>query len=111
MPILQRDDVDLYYEVSGEGRPFVFISETACDGEVWKMYPVPEFSRDHQCITFDYRGTGRSGKPSIPYTTDMFADDVAAIMDHVGAKRRRRVRALHGRPGGAAPGPGPSRGR
>ena len=85
MPILQRDDVDLYYEVTGEGRPFVFISETACDGEVWKMYPVPEFSRDHMCITFDYRGTGRSGKPSIPYTTDMFAEDVAAVMDHVGA--------------------------
>ena len=86
MPFLQRDDVQLYYEVNGQGRPFVFISETACDGEVWKMYPVPEFSRDHQCITFDYRGTGRSGKPSIKYTTDIFADDVAAIMDHVEAK-------------------------
>ena len=85
MPILKRDDVDLYYEVTGEGRPFVFLSETACDGEVWKMYPAPEFSRDHRCIAFDYRGTGRSGKPSIPYTTDMFADDVAAVMDHAGA--------------------------
>ena len=86
MPILKRDDVELHYEVTGEGRPFVFISETACDGEVWKMYPVPEFSRDHMCITHDYRGTGRSGKPSIPYTTDMFADDIAAVMDHVGAR-------------------------
>lgn len=86
MPILRRDDVELYYEVHGEGRPFVFISETACDGEVWKIYPVPEFARDHQVVTFDYRGTGRSGKPSIKYTTDMFADDVAAIMEQVGAK-------------------------
>ena len=85
MPILKRDDCDIHYEVTGEGRPFVFISETACDGEVWKMYPVPEFSRDHMCITSDYRGTGQSGKPSIPYTTDMFAADIAAVMDHVGA--------------------------
>ncbi len=85
MPTLQRDDVELHYDVAGEGRPFLFISETACDGEVWKMYPVPEFSKDHQCITFDYRGTGRSGKPSIPYSTDMFAADAAAIMDEVGA--------------------------
>lgn len=30
MPFLQRDDVQLYYEVKGQGRPFVFISETAC---------------------------------------------------------------------------------
>ena len=85
MPILQRDDVELYYEVSGEGRPFVFISETACDGECGRCTRCRSTPRDHQCITFDYRGTGRSGKPSIPYTTDMFADDVAAIMDHVGA--------------------------
>lgn len=80
MPILQRDQVDIYYEVTGEGRPFVFLSETACDGEVWKMYPAPEFSRDHRCITLDYRGTGRSGKPSIPYTARMFV--AAAVMDH-----------------------------
>jgi 3-oxoadipate enol-lactonase len=86
VPFLQRDDVQLYYEVKGQGRPFVFVSETACDGEVWKMYSVPEFSRDHQCITFDYRGTGRSSRPSIKYTTDIFAQDAAAIMDHVGAK-------------------------
>ena len=86
MPILKRDDCEIYYDVAGEGRPFVFISETGSDGEVWKMYPVPEFSKDHMCITHDYRGTGRSGKPSIPYTTDMFADDIAAIMDHLGAE-------------------------
>ena len=86
MPILKRDDCEIYYDVAGEGRPFVFISETGSDGEVWKMYPVPEFSKDHMCITHDYRGTGRSGKPSIPYTTDMFADDIAAVMDHLGAE-------------------------
>ncbi len=86
MPILQCDDVKLYYDVVGDGRPFVFISETACDGEVWKIHPVPEFSKDYMCITHDYRGTGRSEKPAIAYTTDMFADDIAAIMEHVGAR-------------------------
>ena len=87
MPSLQLKDTELYYEVHGRGQPIVFLSETACDGEVWKIYQVEEFSRDHQVILHDYRGTGRSGKPSIDYSTKMFCDDAAALMDHLGAQR------------------------
>ena len=83
MPILKRTDADIYYEVHGNGPPFLFFSETAADGEIWKKYQIPEFSRDYKVITFDYRGTGRSSKPQIKYTTAMFADDAAAIMDHL----------------------------
>ena len=83
MPILKRGHANFCCEVPGEGRPLVFLGETACDGEAWKTYPAPESSRDHRCITLDYRGAGRSGKPSIPCTARMFA--AAAVMDHVGA--------------------------
>src|SRR5262245_3913766 len=85
MPYVKtKDGVDIYYEVSGEGTPFLFLSETACDGAVWKIYQVPEFARDHRVIIFDYRGTGLSGKPSANYSTDMFADDAVAVMDQLG---------------------------
>ena len=60
MPFLHLKDTELYYEVHGRGQPVVFLSETACDGEVWKLYQLEEFSRDHQVILHDYRGTGRS---------------------------------------------------
>jgi 3-oxoadipate enol-lactonase len=79
-----KDGVDIYYEVSGEGTPLLFLSETACDGAVWNIYQVPEFARDHRVVIFDYRGTGLSGKPSAPYTTDMFAADAVAVLDHLG---------------------------
>ncbi len=85
MPYVKtRDSVDIYYEVFGEGRPFLFLSETACDGAVWKIYQVPEFSRDHRVVVLDYRGTGLSGKPSVKYSTAMFADDAAAVLEHLG---------------------------
>ena len=87
MPVLQLKDTELYYEVHGRGQPMVLLSETACDGEVWKINQVEEFSRDHQVILHDYRGTGRSGKPSIDYSTKMFCDDAAALMDHLGAEK------------------------
>jgi 3-oxoadipate enol-lactonase len=85
MPYVKtKDGVDIYYDAFGAGTPFLFLSETACDGAVWKIYQVPEFARDHRVIIFDYRGTGSSGKPSTKYSTDMFADDAVAVLDHLG---------------------------
>jgi pimeloyl-ACP methyl ester carboxylesterase len=86
MPKVKVNGVAIYYEEYGKGRPMVFLSETACDGEVWKIYQVEEFSRDHRVIIHDYRGTGQSSKPSEDYTTTMFAEDVVALMDHLDAE-------------------------
>ena len=87
MSFLQLKDTELYYEVHGRGQPIVFLSETACDGEVWKIHQVEEFSRDHRVIIARLPRTGRSGKPSIDYSTKMFCDDAAALMDHLGAEK------------------------
>jgi len=86
MPVLQLNDIEIYYEVHGDGPPMVFLSETACDGEVWKIHQVSEFSKDHRVVIHDYRGTGRSGKPSIDYTTKIFCRDLVALMDHLKAE-------------------------
>src|SRR5213594_1997968 len=86
MPTLKLKDAEIYYEVHGEGQSIVFLSETACDGEVWKIYQVREFSKDHRVIIHDYRGTGQSGKPSIDYTTEIFAEDVVGLMDYLDAE-------------------------
>ena len=79
-----KDGVEIYYEVSGQGTPFLFLSETACDGAVWNLYQVPEFARDHRVVILDYRGTGLSGKPSTKYSTEMFAEDAVTVLDHLG---------------------------
>jgi pimeloyl-ACP methyl ester carboxylesterase len=85
MPYVKvKDELDIYYEATGQGTPFLFLSETACDGAVWSMYQVTEFSRDHRVVIIDYRGTGLSGKPSAKYSTEMFANDAAAVLDHLG---------------------------
>ena len=90
-------DTQIYYEVHGRGEPIVFLSETACDGEIWKIHQLEESSRDHQVILHDDRGTGRSGRPSIDYSTKMFCDDTAALMDHLGPPKGDRDRTLDGR--------------
>ena len=104
MPTLQLKDVEIYYEVHGEGPPMVFLSETACDGEVWKIYQVPEFSKDHRVIIHDYRGTGRSGKPSIDYTTKGVLRGLGCADGSSQGGRCNRYRPLDGRKGSTAPG-------
>jgi len=87
MPYVKaKDSVEIYYEAYGQGTPFLFLSETACDGAVWNLYQTPEFSRDHRVVILDYRGTGLSAKPSAKYSTEMFADDAVAVLDHLGAE-------------------------
>ena len=86
MPFIDRDGIRLYYETHGTGRPLLFLSETACHCDVWKLHQVPAFSRDHQVILCDYRGTGRSDWPSEPYNVKDFADDAAAVLEHLDAR-------------------------
>lgn len=86
MPILQLDGVDLYYEVHGEGRPFLFNAATCTWGEVWRPFQVPEFARDHRVIIFDQRGTGRSTTLKPDFTTARLAMDAAALLGHLDAR-------------------------
>jgi len=87
MPHLKVQDTEIYYEVHGDGPPFLFCSVTGLDHQAWKFHQVREFSRDHKVIVFDYRGTGKSSKTVQKYTIEMFTGDAAAILDHVGAER------------------------
>jgi 3-oxoadipate enol-lactonase len=83
MPYLKTKDAEIYYEVHGEGPPFLFCSVTGLDHQAWKFHQVREFSRDHKVILFDYRGTGKSSKTIQPYSIKMFTDDATALLDHL----------------------------
>jgi pimeloyl-ACP methyl ester carboxylesterase len=83
MPYLRLPDAEIYYEVHGDGPPFLFCSVTGLDHQAWKFHQIPEFSRDHRVIVFDYRGTGKSSKTVQKYSIRMFTDDAAALLDYL----------------------------
>ncbi len=83
MPYLNRNDVEIYYEVHGDGPAFLFCSVTGLDHQAWKFHQIPEFSRDHRVIVFDYRGTGKSSKTIQKYSIKLFTDDAAALLEHL----------------------------
>ena len=75
MPFIHRDAIEILYNTHGTGTPMLFFSETACAGDIWNTFQVPEFSRDHLVITHDYRGTGKSHEPADEYSCEDFVDD------------------------------------
>jgi 3-oxoadipate enol-lactonase len=83
MPKLHTRDIDVYYEITGEGEPLLFIHGLGSSTQIWQMQ-VPVFSAYYRVITFDLRGHGRSDKPLGPYNISMFAADTAELMKSLG---------------------------
>lgn len=81
------DGVKLYYELYGEGDPLVLIAGTGISLAPWRVFQVPEFFKYYQVLIYDHRGLGRSDKPDVPYTTRLFAQDCAGLMDALGIKK------------------------
>ncbi len=79
MPKIQSNNINLYYEMHGEGQPLVFIHGLGSSTRDWESQ-VPEFSKSYQVITFDLRGQGQSDKPAGPYSVPMFADDLSCLL-------------------------------
>lgn len=85
MPFVNCNGIQIHYQSHGIGTPIIFFSETACAGDIWNTFQVPEFSRDHMVVIHDYRGTGKSTKPTTQYSCDDFVDDAVAILDRLNA--------------------------
>src|SRR5712691_6440466 len=83
MPTVQGNGIDIYYEVQGEGEALVLIPYLAIDQACY-AFQVAEYAKHFTCISVDLRGAGNSDKPDMPYTTELFADDIAAFMQAIG---------------------------
>jgi pimeloyl-ACP methyl ester carboxylesterase len=79
MPVVQANGIDVNYEVQGEGDPLVLIPYLAIDQACY-AFQVADYAKYFTCYSVDLRGAGLSSKPDGVYTTELFADDVAAFM-------------------------------
>ena len=87
MPIANVSGLNFHYEFHGSGEPLVLVSGTGMSGDHWKVFQVPELEKHFRVLTWDHRGTGRSDKPDVHYSTRMFADDCVNLMEALGLAR------------------------
>lgn len=83
MPTKHLDDIDVYYEIVGEGEPLLFIHGLGSSSRDWEQQ-VSFFANNYQVITFDVRGHGQSSKPTGPYSIPQFATDVSTLLNKLG---------------------------
>ncbi len=75
MPEVTAKDINLYYEIYGEGQPLIFIHGFSVDHSVFSG--IYEFFQDqYQVILLDNRGSGQSDCPDYPYTITMMVEDI-----------------------------------
>jgi 3-oxoadipate enol-lactonase len=83
MPKLYVGDIDLYYEIAGQGQAILFIHGLGSSGRDWELQ-VAFFAKHYQVVTFDVRGHGQSDKPPGPYSVPLFATDTAELITSLG---------------------------
>lgn len=82
------DGIRIAYQLHGKEQlpPLVLLAGQANNHHWWDGIR-DDFHAARSTITLDYRGTGDSGKPDTPYSTEVFARDVIAVLDDLGIDR------------------------
>jgi pimeloyl-ACP methyl ester carboxylesterase len=86
LPKVKVNDIELYYEVHGEGTPLVMLHGFSRSSAQWKPF-IPEYSKHFKLIIPDMRGRGHSANPSNDFSHSQSAHDTFALLDHLGIDR------------------------
>jgi pimeloyl-ACP methyl ester carboxylesterase len=80
------NDLNLYYEIQGEGEPLILLhgalGSTGMFGEV-----LPMLAKGRQVIAVDLQAHGRTADSDRPLSLETMADDVAALIQHLGFEK------------------------
>src|SRR5262245_1835908 len=83
MPKIKANNLTFNFDRQGTGEPLILIPYLTADNACY-AFQVAEYAKYFTCISIDLRGTGESDKPEGVYSTELFADDVAAFMQAAG---------------------------
>lgn len=81
--VLRRAESEIYFEVTGSGPALVFAHGLGGNHLSW-WQQVPYFCDRYTCVTFSHRGFPPSVNVSGRIGHEAFADDLAALLDHLG---------------------------
>jgi 3-oxoadipate enol-lactonase len=84
VPFADTDRLRLYFERTGAGERLLFISGTGSDLRNKPNVFEGPLGRGFDLLAYDQRGLGQSDKPDHPYSMADYADDAAALLDHLG---------------------------
>src|SRR5205807_7510114 len=75
--------IKLYFETHGAGPPLILLHGGLGSGEMFGPV-LPTLGERHQVIAVDLQGHGRTADIDRPIDMRLMADDIAALIDHLG---------------------------
>ncbi|HEU4322578.1 MAG TPA: alpha/beta hydrolase [Roseiflexaceae bacterium] len=81
--ITVKDGTEIYYKDWGTGQPVVFSHGWPLTADAWEAQMTFLASHGYRCIAHDRRGHGRSSQPWDGNEMDTYADDLAALIEHL----------------------------
>jgi proline-specific peptidase len=78
--------IKICYKTLGKGDPVLLVHGFGDRKEHWRAQ-IGDLSKHFNVIIFDNRGAGKSDRPDGYYTMEMFADDIAGLMDWLKIKK------------------------
>jgi pimeloyl-ACP methyl ester carboxylesterase len=78
--------INLYYETHGAGQPMMLLHGGLASSEMFGPI-LPTLADHHQVIAVDLQGHGRTADIDRPIELGLIADDIAALIDHLGLDR------------------------
>ncbi len=84
MPHIQVNGVEIYYELHGQGDDVLVLNNGIIASTTSWSYQLPPLTPRFRVLLYDMRGQGQSQKwaeGDPPYTWELHADDLAALMD------------------------------
>ena len=79
--------INLYYETHGTGRPLILLHGGLMSGEMFGPLIPALTAAGHQVIAPDLQGHGRTADIDRPIDVRLMADDIAALIGHLGLER------------------------
>ena len=86
MPKARVNDIQIYYEVHGNGQPLTLLCGFGGDTSHWR-YMLPGLAAHFKVILLDIRGTGQSDKPEMDCTMYIYANDVFELLNTLGIEK------------------------
>ena len=80
MPNLTINDINIWYERAGRGRPVIFLHAFAVTGAMWFPQVPALTAAGYDVICVDQRGHGQSSAPPGPYTIPQMANDIHQLI-------------------------------
>jgi len=85
LPYAKVNDIDLYYETSGQGEPLVLLHGFSSTGQSNWHLQIPVFAEHYRVVVPDLRGHGKSKCQTVPPDYwELLASDIAALIGQLG---------------------------